>query len=44
MVTVVGGCQDQGGRVTEYESVIQTAEEEADNGLYKEPYNTLGRA
>ncbi len=30
--------------MTEYESVIQTAEEEADNGLYKEAYNTLGRA
>jgi hypothetical protein len=30
--------------VTEYQTVIHAAEEEADNGLYKEAYNTLGRA
>ena len=30
--------------MTEYETVIQTAEDEADQGLYKEAYNTLGQA
>ena len=30
--------------VSEYEEVIEAAEKEAANGLYKEAYNTLGRA
>ncbi len=30
--------------MTEYETVIHDAEAEADRGLYKEAYNTLGRA
>ena len=30
--------------MTEYEKVIQVAEDEADQGLYKDAYNTLGRA
>ncbi len=30
--------------MTEYETVIQVAEDEADDGLYKDAYNTLGRA
>ena len=34
----------QGDGETEYEAVIQVAEDEADKGLYKDAYNTLGRA
>lgn len=30
--------------MTEYETVIQAAEDEADKGLYKDAYNTLGQA